>query len=479
MREWGAVFWLAFLRSCVSPLRVSSTAALPLSSDGDDARASLESAWRTAGGSASSYRERRPVPLTEYEEGKLSTAGVDLSACRPFFEKAKALMGERSFELFAASEAERSETRSARGRQFGGVKPTNPTGLIIRLVIHRIAEQKNIMATGSTPSSEPVATRPQAELVSVVAEPPSTLSKTRHARASRQLALLDKVQDATGELATTDVVYCSTAFVVASLPHSDPGTKETWSRTNGRKVLTVRSGWNEESQAQFGLPYGSLPRLMYYYVESEVIRKQEQKVYLGESLYAFMQSLGISDNAANYRALRAQAARLFNASFQITERKTSTDGGPIGVNIKHVPPIAKEAEFWWHPDRKGGNTCELFSSYIVLEDKFYREMLEHGFPLDSNAVKFLRQSSLDLDLYAWITHRNYSLNKFDTQNVEISYDALMEQFGSEYARARDFRAKLKQGLSRVSEVWRGGLEYELTKSGLVLKKSPLQIKAAR
>lgn len=430
----------------------------------------LQAAWLKAGGTTEAYRKARPVPLSDYEILKLENAGVDLTRTKGYFSKAKALMGERDFELFAAEEAERTRTREASGASYAGLDPDNPTGQVINLLLYRIEHSTPKVATP----------KPSAQTTRPAVKPPVTpqlpsLSPALHARTSNKLALYNAVHGDTDP----DIVYCSTAFVVASLPHSNPEDKETWSRSNGRKVLTVRSGWDENAQKQFGLPYGILPRLMYYYVESEVIRKREQKVLLGESMYMFLQNLGLSDSAQSYRALRDQAARLFNASFQVTEKRGNPEAGITGVNTKQIPPIAKETELWWSTDKRSTNNSELFASYIILDDKFFKEMLEHGFPLDSNAVRFLRQSSLDLDLYAWICHRNFSLNRSDTPAIELSYEALMQQFGSEYARPRDFRAKLKEGFAKISEVWRGGLDYEFTNRALILKKSALQIAPAR
>jgi hypothetical protein len=356
------------------------------------------------------------------------------------------------------------------GTEYGGLKPSNPTGLVIGLLIHRIEALSPMPSnTPTKPSSAPAV---QQELIAII-EP--AISPAKDALIRNKIALYDAVQEGTGELSTTDVLYCSRDFVVASLPHSDPGTKEVWSRSNGRKTLTVRSGWNEFEKCHYGLPYGILPRLMYYYLETEVIRKREPIITLGDSMYGFMQSLGIADSSPNYRALRNQAGRLFNAGFQITERLTGV-GGRQGLSVENIPEIAKKAVFWLPPQRKTDlHQGELFTSYVVLSDQFFKEMLEHGFPLDANAVKYLRRSSLELDLYAWACHRNFSLNRSDTKAIEISYEAMMEQFGAEYARERDFRAKLRKALTAISQVWRGTLSFEFTSQGLVLRQSPLQI----
>ena len=110
----------------------------PASSDSNEQ--TLLNAWLKSGGTVATYNAATPIPLSEYEEQKLTSAGVKLVKSRPFFAKAKALMGERRFEMLAAEEAERTNVREERGREFGGLKPRNPTAVAIGLVIHRIGE---------------------------------------------------------------------------------------------------------------------------------------------------------------------------------------------------------------------------------------------------------------------------------------------------------------------------------------------------
>jgi hypothetical protein len=447
-----------------------STDKSPDPQTGLSAEKPLLDAWVKAGGSPLSYRNTPPLELNEYEEGKLAGAGVDFTGSRNFFEKAKGLMGEREFSLFAGDEADRSQTRESRGSEYGGLKPTNPTGLVIKLLIHRI-EHSEIMSQPQPLPKQPGPVTPiQAELL------PPVFTTTKNTKIKKRIELHDSIHNATGELASTNVVYSSRDFVVASLPHTNPGEKEVWSRTNGRKTLTIQAGWNAAEQRRFGLPYGILPRLMYFYIENEVVRRREPKILLGDSMYDFMRMLGIADSGQNYRALRNQAARLFSAKFQITE-KLGAVGGATGLATENFPALARSSVFWESPRRTNPGQAELFDSYIVVAEEHFRQMLEYAYPIDANAVKFLKRSSLELDIYAWLCYRNHYLKK----EIEIPFSSLLEQFGGgEYSRDRDFRNKFKKAFASVNLVWRGGIIHQFTQnSSLRLSPSRPQITGKR
>ena len=89
-------------------------------------------------------------------------------------------------------------------------------------------------------------------------------------------------------------------------------------------------------------------------------------------------------------------------------------------------------------------------------------------PLDPVIVRTLRRSPLGLDLYAWLTYRMATLEATAT----VGWPALEAQFGSEYGRPRDFRAKFRQQLARVIQAWPGQLRVEAEDRRVVLDPGP-------
>lgn len=98
-------------------------------------------------------------------------------------------------------------------------------------------------------------------------------------------------------------------------------------------------------------------------------------------------------------------------------------------------------------------------------------MIERPIPIDMAALRTLRRSPLALDLYVWLTHR-YSYLKAP---VVIPWESLHLQFGADYGRIRDFRAKVIRSLQAVVAVYPEA-RLSSTPAGLELRPSPTHVK---
>ena len=59
--------------------------------------------------------------------------------------------------------------------------------------------------------------------------------------------------------------------VLCTLPHSDPGdTNPRWLRRTGNSSLIIQPGWDGEEDRSFGYPYGIIPRLLLFWITTEV-----------------------------------------------------------------------------------------------------------------------------------------------------------------------------------------------------------------
>ena len=70
----------------------------------------------------------------------------------------------------------------------------------------------------------------------------------------------------------TESAFMARQLVQATLPHKNPGNVPAWSRKNGDLTLTIRPGWDEEKNEIIGYPYGTIPRLLLFWITTEAIR---------------------------------------------------------------------------------------------------------------------------------------------------------------------------------------------------------------
>ncbi|HEY6331115.1 MAG TPA: replication protein RepA, partial [Blastocatellia bacterium] len=247
-----------------------------------------------------------------------------------------------------------------------------------------------------------------------------------------------------------ELAFLAKHLVQVTLPHSDPGNVELWSRTNGNFTLSiVRVQRDPNTNRLIGYPYGTIPRLLLYWMTSEAVRTGSRTIKLGSTLSQFMKEVGLNPETGGGKRgdavrLREQMARLFAASisFQYAE-----DGqGTSWLNM----PVTRRAQLWWNP--KNLHQGNLFESWIELGEDFFEAITSSPVPLDTRALKALNHSALALDLYAWTTYKAHVLTvKRDSQFV--SYADLQTQLGSEYNDIKNFKKKLHVALKQVRVIY--------------------------
>jgi hypothetical protein len=63
-------------------------------------------------------------------------------------------------------------------------------------------------------------------------------------------------------------------LVLCTLPHSDPGNVETWTRKTGNGALGIQPAFDFETGRKIGFPYGIIPRLLLFWITTEVQRRK-------------------------------------------------------------------------------------------------------------------------------------------------------------------------------------------------------------
>jgi hypothetical protein len=270
-----------------------------------------------------------------------------------------------------------------------------------------------------------------------------------------------------------DKAFMARQLVQVTLPHSSPGNIPVWKRTNGNLVLSIRPGWDTTKDKPIGYPFGTIPRLLLFWITTETLRSKSRKIQLGDSLAGFMRDIGLNpDNGSGIRSdakrLRSQMERLFRAtiSFEYHYKDSNYEGH--GWSDMQVAP---KGELWW--DLKNPVQRNLWESWIELGEDFYNCIISAPVPVDKRALRALKNSSLALDLYAWATYKTFSVSKKGASQF-IDWKNMQQQLGSSYSDIKDFKRKLKETLRKVKGVY-PAFKYEEVVGGIEVYPSKTAI----
>ena len=229
-------------------------------------------------------------------------------------------------------------------------------------------------------------------------------------------------------------------LIQCSFPHADPKEATTFSRKNGWLELTLGT-----MRPEVGLPYGVPARLLTIYCTSEAIQKNSPEIFLGDSLHDFLRNLDVPITRGARGSLSVyanQLMRLIGSTLTIDEN-IHDGGGRSGLHMRQALFI-DEARLWWDTTDAIGK-----GSSLLLSTALFQSILERSAPLATGAIKRLRKSPMDLDVYAWLVHRLFRLGKPSM----VSWEQLSLQFGHSYKEQRTFRRFFLDSLKRVLAVY--------------------------
>jgi hypothetical protein len=246
-------------------------------------------------------------------------------------------------------------------------------------------------------------------------------------------------------------------LVQCTLPHSNPGDLPVWSRRNGNFTLAIVPGIDLNTGKSFGYPYGTIPRLLVFWLTREVLREKKRRVELGNTLSQFMRELGLIPASAgggkrsDAKRLKEQMRRLFQSSISFQWSSTRGDAA-VGESWLKMP-VAPKGELWWDPKRPDQGT--LWGSWIELGEDFFKALMDSPVPVDMRALRALKGSALALDLYVWAVWRaDYATRKGEKQFM--AWSSLMRQIGCDYKgkdAVKDFKHNAKATLKKVRKVY--------------------------
>jgi hypothetical protein len=251
-----------------------------------------------------------------------------------------------------------------------------------------------------------------------------------------------------------DAAYVARELVQASLPHSNPGDIPLWTRKNGDVTLAIQPGMNIRTGKSYGFPYGTIPRLLLFWITTEAVRVRDRRLELGHSLNGFMADLGLNPDTGggkrgDAKRLRDQMERLFRSRFSL-ERYVAQEGQASNGWIDMQ--VAPKGQLWW--SEKQPDQGALWGSWIELGEDFYRAITAAPVPVDMRALRALKRSPLALDLYAWLTYEAFRAQNGRRSRFE-TWVQLHGHMGGEYANPGDFRRKAKAALTKILAVYPG------------------------
>jgi hypothetical protein len=274
--------------------------------------------------------------------------------------------------------------------------------------------------------------------------------------------------------------FMARALAIASMPHRNPKA-DIYERQNGDFKLRMLAG------SSAGLPYGTLPRLLVSWVCTEAVITRSSELVLGDSLADFLRELQLTRTGGergNITRLRDQMRRLFGTfiSAEVDPSKTheSKRGGAAlttvrsqRIKLRNIQMI-EEADVWWEPGDP--EHAGRWQGTVQLTDSFYKDCIDAPVSVDLRVYKNLRSSPLAIDLYTWLTYR---MSYLERPSGLIRWEALMNQFGSNYAQTkqgiRDFKRAFLRELKRVMLLYHEARVKVLT-DGIILLPSPPHVK---
>ena len=281
----------------------------------------------------------------------------------------------------------------------------------------------------------------------------------------------ERIVEGVGQLFDTDdpqrITYSHSTMCQTSLPFVKSDARE-WKNKNGNSVVLIEAGQvydpDKKDLVKVGLPYGTKPRLILLDWNRQAKLTSSPVIEVEDTLYAFLKRLKLPTEGRVYNMTKKQLSSLAACHMTLgrpTEGGGATDYGKIVSNLDVF--FAKDE-----------SQRLLWPNTVTLSTDYFESLMIHAVPLDEGALFLLKDSALELALYAMFSERLHRINPDQPQFVH--WAGLWKQYGRGYKRIDQFRAKFRHHLMNVQAVYPDA-QIEDVKSntgmprGLLLKHS--------
>ena len=284
------------------------------------------------------------------------------------------------------------------------------------------------------------------------------------------------------------LVFLAKPFIQTTLPHRDPGDIRVWFRKNGRLTLSIKPGYEQNPETgegySLGIPYGSIPRLLLIWMNTEALRTGKKTLELGHTLSDFMRQLGLDPRHGGKKGdierLKDQMTRMFRSLFSLdevlqTEKGTSKRWMDMQVVSLGCMSWFQTRDYRFNADPKSLEE-EIDGSWIQLTDLFHESITSSTVPLDMRIIQELKQSPLALDIYAWMVHRTFgTYESLSKKPSFVTWQQLHDQFGTNYGDINNFKKKAKKILKTIQLI-SNNLSIEEVNGGIKIFKKLIKLK---
>jgi hypothetical protein len=253
--------------------------------------------------------------------------------------------------------------------------------------------------------------------------------------------------------------FVYSGWAQAALPHRRLKDDQTWQINSDHVKLLIEPGRRATEVGDpiwVGVPYGSRARLIMLYLQTEALRTSSREIELGKSLRNWLSRLGIPIGGKSLKDVREQAERISRCRLTFHVQAAGR-AGLVNQNIMDTAMFVDGA------DPAQGS---LFLETAKLSETFYEQLRKHPVPLEEAAIRAINNNSMALDLYCWLAYRLHVL----TGPRQVTWKALMGQFGGGYKEQFHFKPRFLENLSLAMAVYRDA-KVDIDEKGLTLRPS--------
>ena len=263
---------------------------------------------------------------------------------------------------------------------------------------------------------------------------------------------------------TSDVMFFHSIMCQVGMPRSKV-KGDRFERICGDVGILISAGelWTGKKFEQQIVPYGSLPRLIFAWMNTYALYHKSPEIPVGDSMSEFLSLLGKPRTGPAIKALKTQMMALAACDIRLGWSK----GGDS--NTYRGQPIERFTA--WSSDKPAEGQKALWPGKLRLSDQYYETLISQAVPLNVKALSSLRGSSLAMDIYVMLSERLHRIGK---RPVSVHWKNLREQFGQEYTGVdadKDFRKTFLPALKKVLAVYPEARVKPVT-GGVLLMSSP-------